>query len=266
MSKTVTTEQNENLTKTIIKTEIKEAIFQMENNKSPGIDGIPFEFYKEFLTHIENDLLQLYQNILRNEKETTKTMKQAIITLIPKKGDLQKLQYWRPISLLCADYKILTKILANRLKKILPQIISEEQNCFIPHRTIFNNLFLTRDAIRLAKEKNAKFYILRIDQEKAFHKIDHNFLNKTMQKMSFSEFITYIKILYQNNISAIINNGFLSAPVKIQRSLRQGCLLSLPLYVVQREITTVNINKDSTIQGIKIPNEKIDIKLSQICR
>ena len=60
----------------------------MENNKSPRIDGIPIEFYKEFLTRIENDLLQLYQNILQNEKETTKTMKQAIITLIPKKEDL----------------------------------------------------------------------------------------------------------------------------------------------------------------------------------
>ena len=113
----------------------------MENNKSPRINGIPIEFYKEFLTRIENDLLQLYQNILQNEKETTKTMKQAIITLIPKKGDLQKLQYWRPISLLCADYKILTKILANRLKKILPQIISEEQNCSIPLRTIFITYF-----------------------------------------------------------------------------------------------------------------------------
>ena len=262
--KTVTTEHNENLTKTITKTEIKEAIFQMENNESPGIDGIPIEFYKEFLAHIENDLLQLYQNILQNEKETAKTMKQAIITLKPKKGDLQKLRYWRPISLLCADYKILTKIVANRLQKILPQIISEEQNCSIPHRTIFNNLCLTRDAIRLAKEKNTKFYILQIDQEKAFDNIDHKFPYKTMQKMGFSEqFITYIKILYQNNISMIINNRFLSAPGKLQRGLRQGCALSLPLYVVQGQVTTANINKDSTIQGIKIPNKKIDIKLSQ---
>ena len=110
----------------------------MENNKSPEIDGIPIEFYKEFLAHIENDLLQLYQNILQNEKETTKTMKQAIITLIPKKGDLQNLRYWRPISLLCIDYKILTKILANRLKKILPQIISEEQNCSIPQKQTYD--------------------------------------------------------------------------------------------------------------------------------
>ena len=135
----------------------------MENKESPGIDGIPVEFYKEFLAHIENGLLQLYQNILQNEKETTKTMKEAIITLIPKKRDLQKLRYWRPISLLCVDYKISTKIVANRLKRILSQIISEEQNCSIPHRTIFNNLCLTRDAIRLAKEKNTKFYILQIN-------------------------------------------------------------------------------------------------------
>ena len=87
----------------------------MENNKSPGIDGVTIEFYKEFLAHIENDLFQFYQNILQNKKEATKIMKQVIITLIPKKGDLQKLRYWRPISLLYVDYKILTKILANRL-------------------------------------------------------------------------------------------------------------------------------------------------------
>ena len=61
----------------------------MENNKSPGIDRVTIEFYKEFLAHIENDLLQLYQNILQNKKETTKTMKQAIITL-PQKRQFTK--------------------------------------------------------------------------------------------------------------------------------------------------------------------------------
>lgn len=93
-------------------------------------------------------------------------MNQAIITLIPKKGNLDKLKYWRPVSLLCLDYKILTKILANRLKKILPVIMSEEQNASIPHRTIFNNLFLTRDLIRYTKEKNIPFYILQIEPKK----------------------------------------------------------------------------------------------------
>ena len=190
-------------------------------------------------------------------------MNQAIITLIPKKGKLNQLKYWRPISLLCLDYKILTKILANRLKQVLPNLISEEQNCSVPGRTIFNNLFLIRDAITLNKEKNTSFYILQIDQEKTFDKIDHDFLLKTMDKMRFSNiFINFIKILYKNNISTIINNGFLSAPVQLQRGLRQGCSLFLPLYVVQG-VTTININQDESINGIKIPNKKQEIKVSQ---
>ena len=89
-------------------------------------------------------------------------MNQAVITLIPKKADitdpaLNDLKNWRPMSLLCLDYKILTKMLANRLRKILPDIISEEQNCSIPKRTIFNNLFLARDIIRYNKEKSTPF-------------------------------------------------------------------------------------------------------------
>ena len=63
----------------------------MKNDKSPGIDGIPIEFYKTFYDKIEKDLVQLYNNILFIEKKSTKTMNQAIITLIPKKGDLNKL-------------------------------------------------------------------------------------------------------------------------------------------------------------------------------
>ena len=125
----------------------------MEEDKSPGIDGIPVEFYKTIYDTLENDLLEIFNNILFTEKGTTKTMQQATIALIPKKGDLKQLKYWRPISLSCNDYKILTKILANRLKTFLPQIISKEQTCSIPNRTIFNNLFLIRDLITLNKEK-----------------------------------------------------------------------------------------------------------------
>ena len=85
-----------------------------------------------------------------------------------------------------------------------------------------------------------------------------------MDKMGFSNiFINFIKILYKNNISTIINNGFLSAPVQLQRGLRQGCPLSLSLYVVQGEVTTININQDEIISAIKIPNKKQEIKVSQ---
>ena len=191
-------------------------------------------------------------------------MQQTIITLIPKNGDLKQLKYWRPISLLCNDYKILTNILAIRLKTILPQIISKEQACSIPNRTIFNNLFLIRDLITLNKEKNTNFHILQTDQEKAFDKVDHDFLIRTMKKLGFSQnFINFIQILYKNNKSYIINNGYLSSPIHLYRRLKQACPLSLPVYVIQSEITTINTNENENIIGIKIPNKTKQIKISQ---
>ena len=157
--KLVATNQNKQLTKPIQKSELKQAIEQTENEKLPGIDGIPIEFYKTFYDLLETELLKLHNNILFREKEITNTMHQAIITLIPKKGDTNKLKYWQPISLLCNDYKILTKILANRIKNILPEIMSEEQTCSIPTRSIFNSIFLITDKIKTNKEKNTAFYI-----------------------------------------------------------------------------------------------------------
>ena len=89
-------------------------------------------------------------------------------------------------------------------------------------------------------------------------------LFKTMDKMGFSNIvINFTKIFFKKNTSTIINNGFLSAPVLLQRGLRQDCPLSVPLYVVQEEVTTININQDESISRIKIPNKKQEIKVSQ---
>ena len=77
-----------------------------------------------------------------------------------------------------------------------------------------------------------------------------------MEKLGFSQkFINFMQILYKNNKSYIINNGYLSSPINLYRGLRQGCPLSLPLYVVQSEVTTININNNENIVGIKIPNK-----------
>ena len=118
--------------------------------------------------------------------------------------------------------------------------------------------------IKFTKEKNNYFYLLQIDQEKAFDKIDRNLLFKTMQKLGVSPlYINIIKMLYTNNTSTIINNGFLSSPISLERGLRQGCPLSLPLYIIHGEVTTKNINNDDSIIGIKIPNYQNQIKISQ---
>ena len=80
----VTNEENKKLTQTITLTELKTAIFQMENGKSPGIDGLPIESYKSFYELFKNDLLQLYNSILFKNDNLTLSMTKAIINLIPK--------------------------------------------------------------------------------------------------------------------------------------------------------------------------------------
>ena len=82
--------------------------------------------------------------------------------------------------------------------------------------------------------------------------------------MVFSSlFINFLQTLYKQNISMITNNGFLSPQVLLQRGLRQGCPLPLPLYVIQSQITTTNIKQDKTITGIHILNQREQVKILQ---
>ena len=120
--------------------ECKIALKDMKNNKSPGSDGLSTEFYKIFW----NDIKQFYINSINysySNKTLTQLQKQGIITLLPKKDkDLSLLTNWRPISLLNVDYKIATKTIANRMKKVLPDIINNSQTGFLKGRYIGENI------------------------------------------------------------------------------------------------------------------------------
>ena len=110
----VNDKENETLIKQITLTELKTAIFQIENGKSPGIDGFPIEFYESQYEIIKNSLLQLYNSILFQKENLTPSINQAIITLIPTNDKKELVKNWRPKSFLCVDYKILTKILSKQ--------------------------------------------------------------------------------------------------------------------------------------------------------
>ena len=103
----------------------------MKNEKSPGIDGFPVEFYKIFWNEIKDMLLESYQYSI-DTGSLSISQKQGIITLLPKSDkDLSYLKNWRPITLLTVDYKILSSVLAMRLKSNLSDIIHEDQTGFI---------------------------------------------------------------------------------------------------------------------------------------
>ena len=152
--KTKITNDNKKVTQQIIFAKLKTAIYQLDNGKSTGIDGIPIEYFKSYYEYLKYDLLQLYNLILFENNNLTTSLNQAIITFSFKNDKKENLKNWRPISLLCSDYKILTKILSNRLKPTLEHTILIEQTCRISKRSIFLNLFIT---------KNTHSFIVSID-------------------------------------------------------------------------------------------------------
>lgn len=113
------------------------------------------------------------------------TKRRGIIHLLLKKDDSLELKNWRPISLLNTDYKICTKVLANRLRNVLPRIINKDQTCGIPDRSIYENLFLLRDTIDYVQHKHLSATIISLDKEKAFDRVNHKFLHRVLTRFNF---------------------------------------------------------------------------------
>lgn len=103
--------------------EIKNGISEFKDGNSPGIDGFPLEFYKHLWGDLKEILLELYTHILNHGN----MMKTSAVCFIPKGNDKTKLENWRPISLFCVDYKIIAKLLTNRLKPSLNRFINPYQ-------------------------------------------------------------------------------------------------------------------------------------------
>lgn len=226
----------------------------MENNRSPGLDGLSTNFYKCFWPILGSEITQVYNYAFDNEHPPL-TQRRGVISLLFKKGDRTQLQNWRPITLLNTDYKILTKALANRLKHTLPLLIHTDQTACIPGRTINDNLWLIQDAITYANETNIPLALISVDQLKAFDRVSHSFLFKTLQKFGFGpDFQRWIQMLYTDVTSSVKVNGWLTAFIPLERGLRQGCALSMPLYVLTAEILATHIRAHPHIRGLQHPS------------
>ena len=108
-----------------------------------------------------------------------KSMRSAILTL------RLYLHIWRPISLLNVDYKIGAKALARRLQNVLHYVISLDQSCNIPGRSILDNLYLIRDSYEYIFQNQFPIAMISLDKEKAFNRLHLQFLDKVMQKNEF---------------------------------------------------------------------------------
>ena len=154
--------------------ECERTLGSFETGKTPGSDGIPIEFYKTFWPLIGDFMVNSFNEAYDN-KEMSSSQRQAIITLIEKKGkDRNYLENWRPICLLNVDAKIASKIIAARIIPVLPEIITSTQTGYVKGRFIGEAVRSIIDVMDYTKEQNIPGILLFIDFEKAFDSLDWN--------------------------------------------------------------------------------------------
>lgn len=155
--------------------EIKRAINELNKNKSPGIDGLGNEFYIVFKDILTGILKEVYEEIFK-EGELNVRMGMWLIELIYKrKGEKTDLKNYRPITMLNTDLKILSKVLANRLKEIMPSIIKTNQVYGVKGRDLADTTISIKDTIRYMNEKKKRGFLISLDFEKAFDRVEHSF-------------------------------------------------------------------------------------------
>lgn len=233
--------------------ELKSALHTCKDS-APGLDGIPYSFYKSFADPLLQYVVDSWQHAL-SVGELAVSHRQSCITLLPKKGkDLTNIANWRPISLSACDLKIITKAYANRLKPILANTLSEPQAAYVPGRDISFNSRILQLAKSYARKEYLDYCVVSLDAKKAFDSVSHEYLQKVLEIYDFPpEFIKVFRTLYKGLESVVQVNGFLSSPFDIKRGVKQGDALSCGLFVLAMDPLIRNLINNPEIEGLPIP-------------
>ncbi|GJZ26721.1 RNA-directed DNA polymerase, eukaryota [Tanacetum coccineum] len=234
---------------TITMDELKEAVWGCAGCKAPGPDGFNFNFIKNYWETLKFD----FWNCVKYFESTgniANGCNPSFIVLIPKKGDPLGFSDYRPISLIGCVYKVISKILANRLSKVISSVIGPNQTAFIAGRQILDGCLIANEIIRTASLEKLKLLLFKVDFEKAFDSVNWNFLQDIMRQMGFgAKWRKWMASCLSSASISILVNGSPSKEFKLERGLPLGL--------------KVNISK-SRIIGIGVPTNEVELMASSL--
>jgi len=145
--------------------EVKEAVWGCDSFKSPGPDGVNFGFIKEFWEELKDDVMRFISEFHRNGK-FMKGINNTFIALIPKIDSPQRLNDFRPISLVGSLYKVLAKVLANILKVVMGTVIADSQTAFVKNKQILNGILIANEVVDEARKVNKELMLQKLTSKK----------------------------------------------------------------------------------------------------
>ncbi|RVX05699.1 LINE-1 reverse transcriptase-like [Vitis vinifera] len=223
--------------------EVFDALVGCNRDKAPGPDGFSMAFWLFAWDFVKADVMGFFKEFHENGK-FVKSLNATFLVLIPKKVGAEALGDYRPISLVGSLYKWLAKVLANRLKKVVGKVVSKAQGAFVEGRQILDAVLIANEAIDSTLKNNESSILCKLDIEKAYDKVDWNFILTIMKKMGFGEkWIRWIQWCISTASFSVMINGTPMGFFQSSRGLRQGDPLSPYLFVIAMEVFSVFIKR-----------------------
>lgn len=233
------------LNKPVLAYEVESAIFQMGAYKAPGPDGLPPVFYQRNWKIVGPAVTQFVMESFAKCQFPVE-LNHSLITLIPKVDTPEEASQFRPISLTNVVVKLITKIIANRLKLIIGKLIDPAQCAFIPGRQACDNIIIAQEIMHTMRVKKGRkgLMAVKVDLEKAYDKIQWPFLRRILLHVGFSHTMTDL-IMYTITTASlsVIWNGRILESFEPQRGIRQGDPLAPYLFLLCMEVLSVNIHQ-----------------------
>ncbi|XP_056842877.1 uncharacterized protein LOC130495492 [Raphanus sativus] len=239
---------------------------KVEAIKSPGPDGYTSEFFKESWAVIGDDITVAVQSFF-DKGFLPKGINSTILALVPKKSEAKVMRDYRPISCCNVLYKLISKILAKRLKGILPKCITWNQSAFIKERLLMENVLLATELVKdYHKETISPRCAMKIDISKAFDSVQWTFLINTLKALGLPErFIHWISLCITTASFSVQVNGELAGYFQSKRGLRQGCSLSPYLFVICMNVLSRMIDEAAKKGKIGFHPKCKNIDLTHLC-